>query len=143
MKTRNVTTAKMNTSVLSDNDLTTKDNSQCFSPETQSTAQIKTKAKKLSYPKTHSFDFNPDELADIKNLFPEFKQTKTVNKNKIQGIKIEDLRNVLRERIKVPAELVDKSIARIDRQNDESVLWSEYLISMTEEGKCRETVADA
>ena len=82
-------------------------------------------------------------MADIKNLFPEFKQTKTVNKNKIQGIKIEDLRNVLRERIKVPAELVDKSIARIDRQNDESVLWSEYLISMTEEGKCRETVADA
>jgi len=50
---------------------------------------------------------------------------------------------MLSEKIKVHPELINKSIARIDRQNQESVYWSEFLISLTEEGKRREVVADA
>jgi hypothetical protein len=58
-------------------------------------------------------------------------------------LNIADLRKALSAKLTVPAALVDKSIAKIDRRNEESVYWTEYLISLQEEGKRREIVADA
>ena len=93
--------------------------------------------------KTHTFDFTPTELVELKALFPEFKQPKHVNKHKVQGLEIEELRKVLLQKLPIEAKAVDRIISRIDRQYSKKIMWAEFLNSLTEEGKIREIVADA
>ena len=93
--------------------------------------------------KVHPFDLAPAELANIKALFPEFKQPRNTSEHKLQGLAISKLRDALIEKIPVPLELIDKIISRIDRRSDETVYWNEFLNSLSDEGMIREIVADS
>jgi hypothetical protein len=92
--------------------------------------------------KVHSFDFTPAELNELKALFPEFKQHHG-SKQKIQGLDVAELRKMMIAKLPVEAEVVDQIIGRIDRQYSKKVMWTEFLNSLTMEGKIREIVADA
>ena len=63
--------------------------------------------------------------------------------NKVHGLQIEKLREALIAKIPVSIDMIDKIIGSIDRKSDGTVFWNEFLNSLTEEGKIRETVADA
>lgn len=93
--------------------------------------------------KTHAFDFSGEQLLGIKQLFPEFKLPKSTNPLKVQGLAISDLRFELQQRLQVPVEMIDRALDKIDRKNANTVFWNEFLVSLTEEGRARETVADA
>lgn len=82
--------------------------------------------------KIHPFDLTPAELLDIKSLFPEFKQPRNISEHKLQGLPITKLRDALISKIKVPLELIDKIISRIDRRSDEIVYWNEFLNSLSD-----------
>ena len=62
---------------------------QC--PERPNHSQLNFKNYK-NYQKTHAFDFNPEELMQVKEIFPEFKQPSNINKNKIVGVAVDDLK---------------------------------------------------
>lgn len=56
---------------------------------------------------------------------------------------MKELRKMMIAKLPVEAEVVDQIIGRIDRQYSKKVMWTEFLNSLTIEGKIRETVADA
>jgi hypothetical protein len=56
---------------------------------------------------------------------------------------IERLKEVLQAKLGIPPSLVDKIINKIDRRSYEKVYWSEFLDSLTDEGRVREIVQDA
>ncbi len=51
--------------------------------------------------KLHPFDFNGEDLAEIKKIFPEFKPKRSVTwtSTKIAGLTIGDLKKKLKEKI--------------------------------------------
>lgn len=65
------------------------------------------------------------------------------NDQKIKGLEIGKLREALVNKIPVSNEMLDKIISQIDRKSDGTVFWNEFLDSLTQEGKIRETIADA
>lgn len=65
------------------------------------------------------------------------------NDQKMKGLEIGKLRQALANKIPVSNEMLDKIISQIDRKSDGTVFWNEFLDSLTQEGKIRETIADA
>ena len=65
------------------------------------------------------------------------------NDQKMKGLEIGKLREALANKIPVSNEMLDKIISQIDRKSDGTVFWNEFLDSLTQEGKIRETIADA
>ena len=95
----------------------------------------------------HPFDFAPEELEELKKLFPEFKpipehlpQNRPKNTH---GISIQELVTELQQRIKIDDRAFHRMINQCDRKNDNKVTWNEFLNFLTNEGTRRETVNDA
>lgn len=91
----------------------------------------------------HPFDFKPQELAQIKKLFPEFLQSRKIGEHKLIGLPIETLREAIKTKLGISNELIEKIISKINRRSDETICWNEFLLSLSEEGNVREVVADA
>ena len=99
----------------------------------------------------HPFDFIPEELEEMKKLFPEFKPIpEHLPQNrppKTQGIPAQELVAELQRRICDNDKMDEKAflhmIGQLDRKREHSVTWNEFLNFLTNEGLRRETANDA
>ena len=62
--------------------------------------------------KLHPFDFNGEDLAEIKKIFPEFKPKRSVTRTstKIVGLHIVDIKKKLKEKILLEGKPLQKLI---------------------------------
>ncbi len=95
--------------------------------------------------KLHPFDFTGEDLAEIKQLFPEFraKRSSTRASNKVSGMAVIELKRKLKEKISLDPSNLEKLIDKLDHRNQEKITWSEFLTFLENEGQRREVVNDA
>lgn len=95
--------------------------------------------------KLHPFDFNGEDLAEIKKLFPEFKPKRAVTRAsvKVNGLPIQELKKKMKEKIQLQGKQLQKLIDKLDHRNDDKITWSEFLTFLENEGIRREEVNDA
>jgi hypothetical protein len=84
-------------------------------------------------------------LAEIKNLFPEFKPRRTENRasTKVNGLEIAELKKKIKEKVNLDAQQLQRLIDKLDHRNDAMITWSEFLAFLENEGDRREVVNDA
>lgn len=95
--------------------------------------------------KLHPFDFNGEDLAEVKKLFPEFRSKRATNRSsqKVDGLPVGELRKKLKEKIQLEGKALQKLIDKLDHRNDDKITWSEFLTFLENEGVRREVVNDA
>jgi len=59
------------------------------------------------------------------------------------GMKIDKLKQLLREKIDATDEELEKIVLRIDHKSDSSITWTEFLTFLSNEGHRRELIGDA
>jgi Ca2+-binding EF-hand superfamily protein len=95
----------------------------------------------------HPFDLSPEEIAELKEEFPEFQKKKTESSQqrgqKNMGLTIEKLKQLLREKIKVTDEQMEVIISKFDHKSESKITWTEFLSFLSSEGQRREIVNDA
>ena len=81
----------------------------------------------------HPFDFNGEDLAEIKKNFPEFKpkRSKTRTTSKVNGLLIDELKKKLASMIHIDSKHMKELIEKLDHKNSEKVrvyfLWFRLL----------------
>lgn len=80
--------------------------------------------------KLHPFDFNGEDLAEIKKLFPEFRPKRAVTRTstKVIGLPIADLKKKLKEKIQLEGKMLHKLVEQLDHRNEEKVNFLKVLI---------------
>jgi hypothetical protein len=73
--------------------------------------------------KLHPFDFNGEDLAEIKKLFPEFRPKRAVTRasSKVVGLPIAELKKKLKEKIQLEGKMLAKLVQQLDHRNEEKV----------------------
>ena len=105
------------------------------------------KPQNLPNQKMHPFDLSPEEIAELKEEFPEFQKKKTESGQqrgqKNMGLTIQKLKQLLREKIKVTDEQMEVIISKFDHKSESKITWTEFLAFLSNEGQRREIVNDA
>lgn len=107
--------------------------------------------------KKHPLDFRPGELDEIKSHFPEFQRVvnpagpqRFSTSAKVPGMKIADLKALLKKKMILDQEKpavddarIDDLIEKLDRKNEKQINWQEFLKFLDHEGLRREMVNEA